>query len=51
MMGTVETLVSLLDIFPGCADFTVGIKMPDGRIVDFDIVFDPDSKSVLLCVE
>jgi hypothetical protein len=50
-MGTVESLVALLDIFPGCADFTVGIKMPDGRIVDFDIVFDPKDKTVLLCVE
>jgi len=49
-MGTVESLVALLDIFPGCADFTVGIKIGD-KIVDFDIVFDPDSKSVLLCVE
>ena len=45
--STVESIVALLSVFPGCDDFAVGVEI-DGKLHNFDIVFDPDNRVVKL---
>ena len=43
--STVESIVALLECFPH--DFVVGVEI-DGKLHDFDIMFDPDNRAVKL---
>lgn len=46
--STVESIVALLSVFPGCDDFAVGIDI-NGKLHNFDVVFDPENKVIRLC--